>query len=107
MLVLSLEGRLDHAGAEEFRKTAEAAVAGGQRSVVVDFQGVDFLASMGIRALLVPSQRVAQAGGRFALAGLGRSVRSVFELSGLDKVFQSYPTVAEALADGEWPLPAA
>jgi len=106
-LVLVLEGRLDHSGAEAFRKLAESRIDEGIRALLVDFQGVDFVASTGIRALIVPYQKIAQLGGRIGILHPGDSVKSVFQLAGLDKVFKSYTSEEEALSDGPWKDPAA
>ncbi len=103
LLVLAVEGRLDHAGAGEFQTRACRHIADGERAMVVDFQGTSFVASMGIRALILPAQEMAKAGGRLALAGLSPQLRRLFEISGLLKVFQVYPTAAEAASDGDWP----
>lgn len=102
ILILAVEGRLDHAGAGTFQEHAVKRIAEGARSIVVDFGGTSFVASMGIRALIVPSQEMSKAGGRFALAGLSPQLRQLFEISGLLKVFQVYPTSADAASDGVW-----
>lgn len=100
--VLAVEGRLDHAGAGSFQECAVRHIQEGCRSLIVDFGGISFVASMGIRAIMIPAQEMSKAGGRFALAGLSPQVRQLFEMSGLLKVFSVYPTVAEAVADGVW-----
>lgn len=43
-----------------------------------------------------------RAGGRFGLTGLSPQLRQLFEISGLLKVFNTYPTLADAVADGVW-----
>lgn len=105
ILVMVLDGRLDHAGAEAFRKLSETRIDEGIRALLVDFQGVSFVASMGIRALIVPYQKIAQLGGRIGVLNPAASVKSVFELAGMDKVFKSYSSEAEALEDGPWMEP--
>jgi anti-anti-sigma factor len=102
ILVLSLQGRLDHSGAEIFQKKAVGHIEAGARSIVVDFGGTTFVASMGIRALIIPTQDMSRAGGRIALVGLSPQVRQLFEVTGLLSVFKVYPTLAEAAADGVW-----
>lgn len=102
ILVLSLNGRLDHAGAEIFQKRAVEHINSGVRSMVVDFGGTTFVASMGIRALIIPTQDMSRAGGRIALVGLSAQVRQLFEVAGLFSVFKVYPSLTEAAADGDW-----
>lgn len=103
ILVLHLSGRLDQAGAELFQKKAVDLIEAGIRSMVVDFGGTSFVASMGIRALIIPTQDMSRAGGRIALVGLSDQVHQLFEVAGLYSLFKVYPTLAEASADGDWP----
>lgn len=102
ILVLALEGRLDHAGAGIFQECALNHIRNGARSMVVDFGGTSFVASMGIRAIMVPAQEMSREGGRFGLAGLSPQLIRLFEVSGLLQVFKVYDTVADAAADGVW-----
>lgn len=102
LLILLVNGRLDHAGAEIFQKHAVARIEEGSRSIIVDFGGTTFVASMGIRALIIPSQEMSKAGGRLALAGLNAQMRQLFETAGLYQIFQVFPTVEDAAADGAW-----
>jgi anti-anti-sigma factor len=102
LLVLALEGRLDHAGAGVFQECALNHIKNGARSLVVDFGGTSFVASMGIRAVMVPAQEMSRAGGRFALAHLSPQLIRLFEIAGLLQVFKVYDTVADAAADGVW-----
>lgn len=102
ILVLELDGRLDHAGAEIFRAQAVKHIAEGTRSMLIDFNNTSFVASMGIRALMMPAQEMSRQGGRFALTGLSASVKQLFEVSGLMKMFKVYASHEEAAADGVW-----
>jgi len=97
-LVLTCDGRLDYHGAETFRLVAEKHIADGCRFLIVDFQSINFLASMGIRAIVLPAQKMTQAGGRFCVIRLAESARGVFALAGLDKIFPIYDDEASAQA---------
>lgn len=103
ILVLSVDGRLDYAGAGKFQEFTIRKICEGARSIVVDFGGTTFLASMGIRALMVPAQEMMKAGGRFAITGLSADLKKLFETAGLFQLFKVYPSLAEAAADGDWP----
>ena len=96
--ILSLEGRLDHAGAMIFQQRAQLAIQGGARLIVVDFGNTSFVASMGIRSLIVPAQEVSRQGGKFAMTGLNPEVHRLFEISGLLTVFKVHDTLEEAIA---------
>lgn len=103
VLILIIEGRMDHEGAGKFESTALGHIKDGIRGIIVDFKNTGFMASMGIRALIPPSQEMARQGGRMALAELDPSLRQVFAIAGLDKVFSIYESTEAALADGDWP----
>lgn len=106
-MVLSLDGRLDQTGAPVLEKKVSECIEAGYRSILIDFQGISFLASMGIRALILPTQKLSKMGGKLGVTGLGESTLSVFETAGLTKVFPVYGSQADALADSNWPARAA
>jgi anti-anti-sigma factor len=103
VVILTLDGRLDHAGAPVLEACVKRHIEAGCRSILIDFLGISFLASMGIRALIIPTQTLSKFGGRIGVTGLGESTRSVFETAGLSKVFPIYDSVASAMADPAWP----
>ena len=99
-LVLSPRGRIDHASAEAF-KTALAphlAGAGPGHPLVLDLGAVDYIASIGLRALMLASRQARAQGGTIAVAALQPLVREIFEISKFTLVFPCFPTVAAALA---------
>lgn len=100
--VLAVKGRLDHDGAGQFQDYAVRRVNEGVRALLVDFNETTFVASMGIRALIVPSQAIRQEGGRFAITGLSVELKKLFEMTGLYQLFKVFPTVADAAAAESW-----
>ncbi len=98
VVILSIEGRLDHAGAEIFDARVSQLIAAGERTLVIDFHGVDFVASMGIRALIRPYQALAPQGGKIVVANLSESVRHVFRLAGIDQAIPIHDSVEAAVA---------
>jgi len=103
VVILTLDGRLDYAGAPVLEACVNRQIDAGCRSILIDFLGISFLASMGIRALIIPTQTLSKLGGRIGVTGLGDSTRSVFETAGLSKVFPIYDSVSLAVADPVWP----
>lgn len=103
VVVLTLDGRLDQEGAPVLETCVKKHIESGCRSILVDFCGISFLASMGIRALIIPTQALSRLGGRLGVTGLGESTLVVFETAGLTKVFPVYDSVEAALADPAWP----
>jgi anti-anti-sigma factor len=97
--ILVLTGRLNQASADALHAAAME-VAGDETSkaLVVDMGGVDFIASVGIRSLIRPSQALSMRGGKLAVANLSPQISDFFKLTGLDQMFRVYETVAYATA---------
>ena len=97
--ILVLTGRLNQASADALHAAAME-VAGDETSkaLVVDMGGVDFIASVGIRSLIRPSQALSMRGGKLAVANLSPQISDFFKLTGLDQRFRVYATVADATA---------
>lgn len=97
--VLALRGRLDQSSADALHAAAME-LAGNEecRGLIIDMGGVDFIASVGIRALIRPSQAISLRGGKMAVANLKPEIDDFFRLTGLDQMFRVYPTVTEAAA---------
>jgi anti-sigma B factor antagonist len=95
--VLVLTGRLNQASADALHAAAME-IAGDETSkaLVVDMGGVDFIASVGIRSLILPSQALALRGGTLAVANLSPQISEFFKLTGLDQMFRVYETVQDA-----------
>jgi anti-sigma B factor antagonist len=66
--------------------------------IVVDLSQVSYIDSAGLAALIEAMQKVEGYGGKFVLAGLQETVRSIFEISRLDQVFQIFPDADTALS---------
>jgi anti-anti-sigma factor len=97
--VLALDGRLNQASADALHAAAME-IAGDEscRALIVDMGGVDFIASVGIRSLIRPSQALSMRGGKLAVANLNPQLSEFFSLTGLDKMFRVYESVADAAA---------
>jgi anti-anti-sigma factor len=80
-----LRGRLDVAGASAIELKFNA-TAGARKAVVVDLAGVSFVASMGMRLLLLVGKTMAARGGRMALLSPLPEVASVLHTAGIDTV---------------------
>jgi anti-sigma B factor antagonist len=97
--VLVLSGRLNQASADTLHAAAmEIAGEDDSKALIVDMGGVDFIASVGIRSLIRPSQALAMRGGKLAVANLNPQISEFFKLTGLDQMFRVYETVQDAAA---------
>jgi anti-sigma B factor antagonist len=93
---IAITGRLDVAGTDTVA-TQLAALAAARKSVVVDLTSVQFLASIGIRALITTAKEVQQRGGKMVLvvAG-GSSVVMSLEATGVNELIPVFRSAADA-----------
>jgi anti-anti-sigma factor len=94
---VTLVGKLDITGAEVIALPL-AAVAGSRGNVVVDMTGVDFIASIGIRQLVMAAKAVARGAGKLVLLGPTPTVADVLIVSGLEQLLPIVQTEDEARA---------
>ncbi len=97
-LVVQVEGRIDGATAPEFESTVKNAIVEEDRAVIVNFEGVSYISSAGLRAVLLVAKQLSQNNTKFALFSLGDLTREVFEISGFDRIIQLHGSKEEALA---------
>jgi len=100
-IVLSPAGRLDHATADDFKDALLAQMGSciaGQELLVLDLSKVPYIASVGLRALMIASKQVKVQGGTLVVAALQPVVNEIFEISRFTLVFNTFPSVRDALA---------
>jgi len=96
-VVVSLSGELDLYNAEEVRSALLDACTQEPELLVVDLEEVRFIDSTALGVLIEARSKLADRNG-FRLASPGLETRRALEVSGLDRHFLVYDTVAEALA---------
>jgi len=94
---VTLTGKLDILGAGRIEMPL-AAIAGERRSVVVDMAAVEFIASIGIRHLVMAARAIARGNGRFVLLNPTPFVTEVLTTSGLLQILPIVRTEDEARA---------
>lgn len=94
-----LQGRLDFQTAPEVRQELLSTVEAGWIRLVVDLGAVDFVDSSGLGALIGGLKAARAAGGDLRLAAVPEQARVVLSLTTLDRMFKSYPSAEEAVAD--------
>jgi anti-sigma B factor antagonist len=93
---IAITGRLDVAGTDSVA-TKLAELAGPKKGVIVDLTSVQFLASIGIRALISTAKAVQGRGGKMVLvvAG-GSSVVMSLEATGVNELIPVFRNAADA-----------
>jgi anti-sigma B factor antagonist len=94
---IKLAGRLDIQGTEMISARFAALSTESRRNVLVDFTGVTFLASIGIRALISNAKAVHKLGGRMVLVvGDNTSVARTLAATGIDVLLQMFTNLDDA-----------
>ena len=98
--VLPLKGEIDLHVSPAVTESLNAMTEKKPERVVIDLSRATYIDSAGLAALILAMQNVEAYGGRFFLTGLHETMRSIFESSRLDQIFQIFPDVDAALAAG-------
>jgi anti-anti-sigma factor len=85
-----LDGRFDIAGAQE-ADPRFSALAQDSTSLVVDLAKVSFIASLGVRTLMVSAETLIRRGADMAVCGANENVEKVLRGTGFNEVAGLYP----------------
>ena len=98
--VAAPSGRIDHAAAgllelQLLPIVAQSGAALG--AVVLDFGGVEYISSVGLRVLMIAAKSMRAHDRPIAIAALQPVVAEIFAISRFDKVLTVFPSVRAAL----------
>ena len=96
--IISIAGRIDTATAPALERAINTEIAAGSRRVLLNFSGVSYISSGGLRVLLATAKKLKTPGDKFAICGLSSEVHKILKLAGFTSIFSIYPTEGEALA---------
>jgi len=96
--VVTVTGRMDALTAPAYQEKLNDLIAEGTTSFVVDFDGLDYISSAGLRGILSTAKVLKAKGGQVRFANVKGTVKEVFEMSGFGSIFQIHDSVAAALA---------
>lgn len=100
-IVLAASGRIDQNSSEDFLAALQRQVESGDMAktpLVIDFSGVDYISSVGLRALMMIARQVKAKQGRLGIADLQPLVREVFGIARFDLVIPCFDNVDGAIA---------
>jgi anti-sigma B factor antagonist len=91
IFVVSLAGEHDLYTAPKVQEALRGVIAAGARTIVVDLTETTFLDSTMLHALLSARNELRD-GGRLLLVTNDETVKRVFEIAGIDRFFDFYPS---------------
>jgi anti-sigma B factor antagonist/stage II sporulation protein AA (anti-sigma F factor antagonist) len=94
--VVDLRGDLDIASVDDLRTQLRAARQAHGEHLILDLNDLEFMDSQGLSVLIGCHKAVSAAGGSLALVAPRPIVKRTLEITGLDRRFAIFDTVAEA-----------
>ena len=98
VLWLSVSGRITILNATEFEEAVAGAIEDGDRAVIMDFENVIYISSMGLYAVLKTAKHLWRRDAAFALCAMSAMILDVFQRVGFHRIMAIHPTRAAALA---------
>jgi anti-sigma B factor antagonist len=90
-------GKIDAFNAPQLEESLNDLLNRGEKNVIIDFSGVSYISSAGLRVLLVTAKRL-HSDGQFALCQLKREVLEIIEMVGFTKIINLYDDLESAKA---------
>jgi anti-anti-sigma factor len=95
--VFELAGKLDVTGSQVAQETIISAIPKNGK-IIIDMSNCSYVASSGLRVLLIIAKQSALADCKTVLAGVKPMVWDVIVMTGFEDVLESYPTQEAAAA---------
>jgi anti-sigma B factor antagonist len=95
-MIIRVEGDVDLYSSPQIRKVILERIKKKQKKMLIDLQGVSYMDSSGVATLVEALQRMKEYNGQLGICSIQGSVRDVFELSRLDRVFDIFEDEEQA-----------
>ena len=97
--LIELEGEVDVYTAPQLKQQMISLLEQGHKEMVVDLTKVEYLDSTALGVMIGGLKRVRERDGNLSLICPSARIRRVFEITGLDKIFDIYNSEEEAKAE--------
>lgn len=97
--LVTLSGQIDSASAPEFEQRLLDLIEAGSKNLVLNFRGVSFISSPGLKALLAAQIRTRKKipPGEVVISEISPKLKEILELVGLHHLFKFYDQDVEAV----------
>jgi anti-sigma B factor antagonist len=96
--ILALAGRVDTTTAADLEREINRQIESGNRKILLNFSGVTYISSGGLRVLLSAAKKLHNNDDKFALCCLSAEVFKVLKLTGFTSILSVYGSEGEARA---------
>jgi len=90
--IISISGRIDTITSKDLEAKLKEAIEERKEKIIINLAEVDYISSVGLRVLLAALKGQKQNQGSIPLVSLQPFVQNIFKITGLDKMFQIFPT---------------
>lgn len=94
---VTFSGRLDAAVAKNIPNDALQLIEEENHHVIIDFSGLDYISSSGLRFLLILQKRAVAKQVKLSICNLESNIRDIFTISGFSGIFRIYPDLETAI----------
>jgi anti-sigma B factor antagonist len=93
-----LSGTLDENSCDYLLGCVEDTIVAGRKKLILDCRQVTYISSLGLGTLVRVNSRMKKIGGDVKLASVNGTVAQLMGVVGLNRIFQIYPSVDDAIA---------
>jgi anti-anti-sigma factor len=97
VVVVDVDGQLIVGNRSELKQKVLDELERGERKVLIDFSRTGYIDSSGLGVLVSLAKKIREQGGELRLANLNDDLKTLFELTKLDTLFQIADTKERAL----------
>ena len=93
-------GHIDHANAQALQQALTPILnepPAGTVALVLDFAGVEYISSMGLRVLMIAAKQMRARNARTAVTELRPVVKEIFDIARFNQVTEVFPSLRAAL----------
>ena len=98
IVAVVLSGVLDENTCSYLLGCVEDEILDGRKKLILDCGQVTYISSMGLGTLVRVNSRMKKIGGDVKLAAVQGAVAQLMRVVGLNRIFQIYPSVGDAIA---------
>jgi len=97
-IVVSVNGKVDSVTSPELETYLDSVSNENNTHIILDLSGMDYIASAGLRVVIVMAKKLRAKDTDLFLAGLSGPVQKVFQMSGFYSIIKIFDTLDEAMA---------
>ena len=99
--LVALKGNFDISASQQFDEKLTSLIKDGANRIIMDFTGVMFVASTGLRMILKTAQQLKDEKGLLHICCVNNTVMEVFKMTGFDTILSIFDSKENAMVGME------